>query len=86
MRKERIELLRAKQLALLAAQEKSVKQKEQLTQDIMKYGLWQSPTQIADGLSQLKSKTEKCKALKAQLSFRKKVLQQIPPNRDFFHH
>ncbi len=50
MREERIELLRAKQLAVLAAQERSVKQKEQLTQDIIKYGLWQSSAQISDGL------------------------------------
>ena len=84
MRAERVELLRAKQLAVLAAQERSMKQKEQLTQDIIKYGLWQSPAKITDGLSQLKSKTEKYKALKAQLHFRKKVLQQVPPNKIFF--
>ena len=54
MNEERIEVIRAKQLAVLAAQEKNVKQKQLLTQDI-KYGLWQSPAQIYDGL---KSKTE----------------------------
>ena len=59
MHAERVELLRAKQVAVLAAQERSVKQKGQLTQDIIKYGLWQSSAQIADGLSQLKTKTEK---------------------------
>ena len=84
MHEERIELLRAKQLAVLAAQERSVKQKEQLTQDIIKYGLWQSSAQISDGLHQLKSKTEKFKALKAQLNFRKKVLQQVPLNKEIF--
>ena len=61
-----------------------MKQKEQLTQDIIKYGLWQLSVQIADGLSQLKPKTEKYKALKVQLHFRKKVLQQVLPNKIFF--
>ena len=84
MHEERIELLRAKQLAVLAAQERSVKQKEQLTQDIIKYGLWQSSAQISNGLHQLKSKTEKFKALKAQLNFCKKVLQQVPLNKEIF--
>ena len=83
MREARIELLRAKQLAVLAAQERGVKQKEQLTQDI-KYGVWQSSAQISDGLHQLKSRTEKFKALKAQLNFRKKVLQQVPLNKEIF--
>ena len=84
MREERIKLLRAKQLAVLAAQERSVKQKEQLTQDIIKYGLWQSSAQISDGLHQLKSKTEKFKTLKAHLNFHKKVLQQVPLNKEIF--
>ena len=46
-----------------------MKQKEQLTQD---------------SLHQLKSRRQKFKALKAQLNFRKKVLQQVPPNKDIF--
>ena len=67
---------------MLAAQERSVKQKEQLTQDIIKYGPWQSSAQISDGLHQLKSKAEKLKALKTQLNFR--VAQQVPPNKEIF--
>ena len=83
IREERVELLKAKQHALLAAQERNVRQKEQLTQDIIRYGLWQSP---ADSLSQLKSKAEKLKALKAQLNFRKKkkVLQQVPTSKELY--
>ena len=84
MYEEKIKLIRDKQVAVLAAQEISVKQKEQLTQDIIKYGLWQSSVQISDGLHQLKSKAEKLKALKTQLNFCKKVLRQVPPNKDFF--
>ena len=84
IREERVELLKAKQHALLAAQERNVRQKEQLTQDIIRYGLWQSPAQVADSLSQLKSKAEKLKALKAQLNFRKKVLQQVPTSKELY--
>ena len=84
MREQRIELLRAKQLAVLAAQERSVKQKEQLTQDIIKYGLWQSSAQVFDGLHQLKSKTEKLKALKTQLNFRKKYCSKYLRTKRFF--
>ena len=39
-------------------------------------GLWQTEEQITAGLAGLKSKTAKLKALKCQLDFRKKVLQQ----------
>ena len=85
MHEERIEILRAKQLAVLAAQERSVKQKEQLTQDIIKYGLWQSSAQISDGLHQLKLKTEKFKALKAQLISQESVVASTSEQR-FFHH
>ena len=35
-------------------------------------------------MSQLKSKTEKLKALKAQLNFRKKVLQQLPTSKELY--
>ena len=40
MCEERIELLRAKQLAVLAAQERSVKQKKQLTSSSMACGYY----------------------------------------------
>jgi len=39
-------------------------------------GLWQTSEQVVAGLSQLKSKTAKSEALKAQLKFRKTVLRQ----------
>ena len=51
-------------------------EKEHLTQAMMVYGLWQTKEQIARGIAKCKSNTSKLKALKAQLDFRKKVLEQ----------
>ena len=45
---------------------------------MMIYGLWQSEQQMQAGLMKLKTKTSKLQALKAQLDFRKKVLEQNP--------
>ncbi len=41
-------------------------------------------SKIEAGLLKLKSKTSKLKALKTQLDFRKKVLQQTHPNKIIF--
>ena len=75
MLEERNEILRAKQAAL-DLQEKKVMEKENLTQAMMIYGLWQTKEQIVQGVAKFKSNTSKLKALKAQLDFRKKVLEQ----------
>ena len=69
-------ILRAKQAALARLQEKKVRKKENLTQAMMAYGLWQTKEQIAQGIAKCKSNTSKLKVLKAQLDFRKKVLEQ----------
>ena len=50
--------------------------KERLTSDIIQYGLWQSIDQMDKALQVIPSKTNKVKAFKAQLRFRKTVLQQ----------
>ena len=76
MLEERNEILRAKQAALARLREKKVMEKEHLTQAMMVYGLWQTKEQIARGIAKCKSNTSKFKALKAQLDFRKKVLEQ----------
>ena len=67
MLEERNEILRAKQAALARLQEKKVREKENLTQAMMVYGLWQTKEQIAQGIAKCKSNTSKLKALKAQL-------------------
>ena len=79
---ERIELLQGKQLAVLAAQEICVKQKEQLTQITIKYGLWQSFAEISDSLHELKS--TRTEMFKTQPNFHKKVLQQVYTSKQLF--
>ena len=62
-------LLQAKQAALARLQQKSLQEKENLTQAIMEYGLWQTKQQVEEGLAKLKSKTSKLQAVKTQLDF-----------------
>ena len=50
----------------------------------MIYGLWQTDEQMKEGLAKLKSKTSKLQALKAQLDFRKKVLEQVCTDKSIF--
>lgn len=61
------------------AEVRSLLEKERLTSDIIQYGLWQSIDQMDKALQAISSKTNKGKALKAQLRFRKTVLQQSYP-------
>ena len=65
-------------------QEKALKEKEKLTNDLMVYGLWQSEADVYTGLAKLKTKAEQLRALKTQLSFRNKVLEQKHPEKDIF--
>ena len=81
---ERAGILQAKQAALMRLQEKRVQEKEKLTQTMMIYGLWQNEQQMQAGLMKLKTKTSKFQALKAQLDFRKKVLEQNPADKSVF--
>ena len=50
----------------------------------MVYGLWQNESQVTSGLEKLSSTSEKLKALKCQLDFRNKVLEQGDPKEVFF--
>lgn len=81
---ERARLVREKQATAAQKKIKERKDKESLTQDIISMGLWQTVSQVEAGLAKLKSKTSKLKAMKIQLDFRKKVLQQAHPNKVIF--
>ena len=72
----RIRALHEKQHALEAARIKQLRLKENLTKDIVQYGLWQSKEDIAKGVAKERSKTAKLSALKVQFNFRKRVLDQ----------
>ena len=84
LQEDRIQLLKTKQNALQKSQEKCLRQKEHLTQDIVECGLWQSPDEIVHGLAKQKTKSAKVKALKAQINFRRKVLEQTHSDKDVF--
>ena len=71
-----IRALHEKQHALEAACIKQLRLKENLTKDIVQYGLWQSKEDIAEGVAKERSKTAKLSALKVQFNFRKQVLDQ----------
>ena len=50
----------------------------------MKYGLWQTQEDIRKGLSKLKSNSAKVMAIKTQLDFRRRVLEQKHPEKEVF--
>ena len=80
---DRSKVLHDKQLALQKLREKKFREKEKLTEEIMTYGLWQSKSQVTSGLEKIRSVSEKLKALKTQLDFRRKVLEQTGPKEIF---
>ena len=77
-------MLKEKQLALQKLQEKHIKEKEKIMEDIMVYGLWQTEIHITEGLKKLITNADRLKALKCQLDFRKKVLEQKGLKEIFF--
>lgn len=85
MIEEHEKLLKSKEMALFASQQKKIKEKEKLTNEVLKYGLWQSEKEVQDGLGKLQSMSLKIAALKVQFDFRKKVLQQKHPDKTVFY-
>ena len=59
-----------------AAKQRLLLEKEKITTDMIQYGLWQSENDVNEGLKLVKSEIQKRQSLKAQLRFRKTVLQQ----------
>lgn len=76
LEKERIAIQRKKQQEKEASARKLVEMKEKITSELLGYGLWVSSEQVQSNLSAMKTETQKRTALKAQLRFRKTVLQQ----------
>ena len=72
----RIELQQKQEQEKEAAKQRLLLEKERITTDMIQYGLWQSEADVNEGLKLAKSETQKRQSLKAQLRFRKTVLQQ----------
>ena len=67
-----------------AAEQRILQEKERITTEIIDHGLWLTVADIDDGLALLTSETKKKEALKAQIRFRKTVLQQPSEEADVF--
>ena len=88
-RREEIETRRMKALIqkereLFQKTEKELKEKEDLTLKIQKYGLWTTCLEVDQHLCELKSKKAKVDALKLQINFRRKVLNQSHAKKQVF--
>ena len=61
-----------------------IRKRERYTSDIIHHELWQSETEVDNMILSYIKKNEKVEALKAQLKFRKEVLNQIPDDKTVF--
>ena len=57
---------------------KKVEEKEKLTEEIVYFGLWQTSERVDSSLEEIDTIKEKVRALKSQLHFRQKMLEQEP--------
>ena len=64
--------------------QREVQEKENLTKEIEKLGLWTSANEVQDGLDMLTTKAKKVNAVKVQINFRRKVLGQSHPDSSVF--
>ena len=61
-----------------------VQKLENVTNEMLFYGLWQSPAEVEKELDQIKGNKEKENALKSQLRFRKDVFKQVCARKDVY--
>ena len=80
----RLETQKQRERDKQAAEQRILQEKERITTEIVDHGLWLTTADVDDGLSSLKSETKKREALKAQIRFRKTVLQQSSEDKDIF--
>ena len=81
--RRRSEALAQKKIAIAKKRDKVLKDKENFTNEILYYGLWQTVTDVEKLLAELPDK-EKIKALHAQLRFRQKLLGQEVDDKKVF--
>lgn len=63
---------------------KIMKEKEKLTKEMQSVGLWITRAEVDEGLDGFVKQAKKKEALKLQINFRHKVLNQSYPNKDVF--
>ena len=82
--KQRLEAIEKKERELARKKEKELKDKESLTLKIQQIGLWTTYEEVRSGLDKVKSKKAKLEALKLQINFRRKVLNQSHADKVMF--
>ena len=76
-------------MAIASKEQKAVAEKEKLTKEIAVFGLWTSKREVENGIKLCSGQKEKKDALKVQISFRHKVLNQTNLDKgvfNFSHH
>ncbi|WAQ95042.1 SPIN3-like protein [Mya arenaria] len=73
---ERKRILAEKREKAEQAEQNRIKKREDITDNVQLWGLWQTEQEVDSSLSRIKRKTEQVSALKAQLNFRKSVFEQ----------
>ena len=80
----RLEMQKQRERDKQVAEQRILQEKERITTEIVDHGLWLTTADVDDGLASLKSETKKREALKAQIRFRKTVLQQSSEDKAIF--
>ncbi|WAR05051.1 SPIN3-like protein, partial [Mya arenaria] len=73
---ERRRILAEKREKAEQAEQNRIKKREDITDNVQLWGLWQTEQEVDSSLSRIKTKTEQVSALMAQLNFRKTVFEQ----------
>ena len=81
---KRMKALEGKERETVKKREKELKVKEDPTLKIQQIGLWTGIEDVEIGLERLTSKKAKIDALKLQLNFRRKVLNQSHTEKSIF--
>ena len=74
--RQRREAVERKERELQRKKEKELREKEVLTLKVQSIGLWTARSEVRQHLCEIKCKKDKISALKTQINFRKKVLNQ----------
>ena len=82
MRRE--EALIKKQYDIAQKETKKALEKEKLTKEMEKIGLWTNAIEIEDGLETVLKRAEKIKLLKLQIKYRHKILGQTHHDKSVF--
>ena len=78
------EALVKKQKCILQKQIQTVQEKEVLTKEVEKIGLWMNLEDIETGLERFSRKADRVKALKQQINFHHKVLGQSHSDKSIY--